>query len=884
MLMLLLARLSSLWRNLFSKREREQELTQEIDACLKMLIDLKTAEGIDPREARRMALIELGGEALIKEKIREVRMGYQLETWLQDLRYGLRLMRRNPGFTLIAVLTLALGIGANTAIFSVVNGVLLKPLPYEEPARLVRIFEDSRDYPKSPMSPANFLDYRKQNAMLESFAGYTRYDLQLAQEDGAERLKGMRISSGFFRTLGVRPLLGREFTGDEELQAVSLVVILSHNLWQRRFQGDPNIIGKTIKLSGRSGTIVGVMPAGLQHVGGGYRPLPHGESVDIWWPLSLGPSSRRDTHFVNTIGRLKAGVTREQAEAEFNALAARLAEAYPETNRDWRIVAQELHEEIVEGSQRALLLLLLAVFFVLLIACVNVANLMLARASMREREIAVRAALGAGHGRIMRQLLVESLTLAALGGIGGVGLAKLAVQALVKLRPEQLPRLEMIDLDGRVLFFTLFLSLLTGVLFGMAPALQSLKLNLNDLLKEGGRAVSSGRRQGRMRATLVIAEIALALVLLVGAGLLLRSFLKLQDVNPGFNPQGVLTMSIPVYKGPDQQIAFYDQLTARVSALPGVSAAGLTSDLPWSGYQNQAIFMIEGKTFPRDQRPHASYHFISADYMRALGVPLLEGRWFDARDTRQASPVILINQSMARKYWPGEGVIGRRITFSDDQQQDKDWTTIVGVIGDIKDHPAEAEAEPAFYWPITQQPYPELLLAIRTQSDPLSLVETVRREVRALDRELPIADVKTLETVTAAAIAGRRSALLLVGLFALTALTLAAIGIYGVMTYLVSQRTQEVGIRLALGAQGSDILGLIIRQGMKLAFVGVLIGLIASLLLTQLIKSVLFGVSVGDPLTFGLIIFLLTAVALLVCYIPAWRATKVEPMTVLRCE
>jgi predicted permease len=806
----------------------------------------------------------------------------------QDLRFGLRMLRKNPGFTSVAVFTLALGIGANTAIFSVVNGVLLKPLPYPEPERLVRVFQNIMNFPKAPMSPADFRDYREQNTTFESLAGYFRQDLELAQEEKAERLMGMRASSGYFQTLGLEPMLGREFTREEEIPDESAVVILSHGLWQRRFDGDPKIVGKTIRLSGKSFTVVGVAPAGLQHVGGGYRPLPHGESVDIWWPMRLGPNRPRGALIVNVIGRLKPGVTRQQAEAEFDLIAARLAEQYPGPYRKAKTITQPLREEIVEGSQRALLLLLAAVFFVLLIACVNVANLTLARAAAREREIAVRLALGAGRARILRQLLIESLTLAVIGGLLGLLLAKLAINALIKLGPEQLPRLHMINLDMRILAFTLLISLLTGLLFGMAPALQSLKLNLNESLKEGGRAATSGRRQRRTRGALVVAEVALALALLLGAGLLMRSFLKLQQTDPGFNPSGVLTMSVVLpgarYVGVEPQISFLQRLVERVSALPGVRSAGVTSDLPWTGYQNEAGLRVEGKTFPTDQEPHAQYHFISADYMRTIGAPLLSGRWFDARDRRGAQPVILINQAMARKNWPGEDAVGKRIAFGDSTRKDEDWMQVVGVIGDVKDYPNSANSQPAFYLPVTQEPYPEMSLAIRADKDTLSLVEAVRREVRALDREMPISEVRTLETVAAAAVASRRFAMLLVGVFALTALALAGIGIYGVTSYLVAHRTHEIGIRIALGANSFDVLKLALRHGMTLALAGVGAGLALAIAATRLMANLLYGVGATDPATFVAVPLFLIGVSFVACYLPARRATKVDPMTALRRE
>jgi predicted permease len=805
----------------------------------------------------------------------------------QDLRFGIRLLFKNPGMSAIAILTLALGIGANAAIFSVVNGVLLKPLPYPEPERLVRAFESTQGQPKFPMSPRNFLDYREQNTVLESFAIYTRDDLELSLDDRPERLSALRISSGFFQTLGFQPLLGREFTRDEELPDNNRAVILSHGLWQQRFGSDPGIIGRKITLSGNPYTVVGVMPTGLQHVGGDYRSFPHGENVDVWWPMNLSSKSPRFAHFLNTIGRLKPGVNREKAEAEFNVIADQLAQQYPNTNKNWRIRMIALHEELVGRTRTMLFVIFGAVLFVLLIACLNVANLMLVRATAREREIAVRSALGAGQGRIVRQLLTESLLIAVLGGLSGLLLAKLAINALIALGPEQIPRLHSITIDGRILIFTTAVTFLTGLLFGMAPAFQNLRLNLHELLKEGGRSASTGKRHRRLRDFLVIVEVGLALVLLIGAGLLMRSFLKLQQTDPGFKPEGVLTMSLSLprtrHEKPEQIIGFFQQLTERILALPGVRSAGASSDLPWTGYDENSSFTIEGKSFPPDQSPSGRYHFVTPGYFSTIGTPLIDGRDFDSGDTTKAPQVILINQSMARRYWPGERAVGKRITFSG-QPKEEDWMTIAGVVGDVNDYPNSIEAVPAFYWPLSQRPYRTMFLAIRTDTGPLGLVESVRNEVRMLDQDLPVADVRALETIAVAAVAGQRFTLLLVGIFALTALILASIGIYGVMSYLVAQRTHEIGIRLALGAQARDVLKIVVRHGMSLAIIGAGLGLIAASALTRLMSSLLFGVMPTDPLTFIAISALLVAVALLACYLPARRATKVDPLVALRYE
>jgi predicted permease len=808
-----------------------------------------------------------------------------MRTFWQDLRYGARMLLKNPGFTLIAILTLALGIGANTAIFSVVNGVLLKPLPYREPERLIRVFERSRTQPKFPMSGGNFQDYREQNSTLSGLALYTRQDLELSQDDKPERLAALRVSAGFFELLGAQPLLGREFRRDDELPDNNQVVILSHGLWQRRFNGDPNVVGRVVALSGRPFTVVGVAPQGLQHVGGDYRSMPHGESVDAWWPVALRPQAGRGAHFLNAVGRLKTGVSVAQAEADFNVIAERLAQQFPNSNQGWRIAIQPLREEIAGGARTTLLALFGAVFFVLLIACVNVANLLLARATAREREIAVRAAVGAGRWRIVRQLLTESLLLAIVGGAAGILLAQWAIDALRALGPEQLPRLQAVNIDGRILLFTLGVTMVTGVLFGLAPALQAGQFNLNALLKEGGRG--GGGQKRRLRDALVIIEVALALTLLAGAGLLIRSFWKLQQTDPGFNAERVFTASLSLpgarYGDAPKVAAFHQRLLERIAALPGAQSAGLTSDLPWTGYDENAGFTIEGKTFPPNDGPSARYHFVSSDYFRTIGVPLIAGRFFNADDRQDAQSVVLINRAMAERYWPGDSAVGKRFTFSS-QPKEKDWFTVVGVVGDVKDFPHSPGAAPAFYWATMQQTPRQIILAARFSADPLNMVEAVRGEVRALDKDLPLADAQTLETIAGTAVAGRRFTLWLVGFFALTAMALAAIGIYSLLSYLVAQRTHEIGLRMALGAQLGNVLRLVIRQGMTLVLLGIASGMVAAFALTWLIKGLLFEVSATDPLAFALAAALLALVALLACYIPAWRATKVDPMVALRHE
>ena len=812
-----------------------------------------------------------------------------METLWQDLRFGARMLVKNPGFTAVAALTLALGVGANSAIFSVVNGVLLKPLPYKEPERLVRVFENHPTFPKFPISPANFLDYREQSRVFEDFAIFHRRDLQLAEGERPERLTAMLVSAGFFHLLGFEPVLGRAFLRDDELEANSRVVVLSHRLWQSHFASDPHVIGRSVKLNGDLFTVVGVMPPGLQHVGGDYHSLPHGENVDVWWPVPLSRiRNQRGSHYLNAIGRLKPGVTREQAEAEMNVIARRLEQQYPGSNKDWRIRLIPLRQEIVGQVRPMLLVVLGAVGCVLLIACVNVANLLLSRATAREKEIAVRSALGAARWRIVRQILTESMLIALLGGVLGLMLGVWGVRALVALSPDKLPRLHMVGIDGRMFGFTLAVSLLTGVIFGLAPAFPVSKANLNELLKSGSRGATGGLRHARLRGLLVIAEVSLAFVLLIGAGLLLRSFISLQRVDPGFNPERVLTASVNMSyaRYSDQRLlaTFFQRLLAKIQTLPGVRSAGATTDLPWTGYDENTSFVIEGRPMSEDRGPHARYHSVTPDYFRTIGVPLITGRFLAERDDVDAPRVMLINQAMARRYWPNESAVGQRFSF-DHRPSEKDWITIVGIVGDVKDTPSAAEAEPAFYWPLAQNIWQrEVFLAVRTEVDPFTLVEPVRREVLALDKDLAVSDVNTLEQIAAAAVNGPRFALLLVAVFAGVALALAAVGIYGVMSYSVGQRTHEIGIRLALGARKGDVLRLVIKQGIVLVLIGAAIGVVSAFALTRVMATLLYGVSATDPLTFAGISLLLVAVALAACYLPARRAMRVDPMVALRYE
>jgi putative ABC transport system permease protein len=802
-----------------------------------------------------------------------------MENLIRDIRFGLRLMRKNPGFTAVAVLTLALSIGANAAIFDVVNAVLLKPLPYNEPDRIVRVFENGPRFPKFPISPANFLDYRERSDVFDDFATFARRDLDLSVNDRPERLVGMGVSHGFFHLLGFEPELGRAFLPTDEIKGNENVAIISHTLWERSFGKDTSIIGTPVTLSGMSFTVVGVMGPGLQHVGGDYHSLPHGGNVDVWSPLTMDPKVRT-SHFLNAIGRIKPGITREQAEASMNVIAVQLEEQYPE-DKDWRIRLVPLRDEIVGGAQTMLLILFGAAGFVLLIACVNIANLLLATATSRQKEIAVRTALGAGRVRLIRQMLTESLLIAAVGGVAGLLVAKFGIEALVALGP-RIPRMNMISLDWRTLAFTLTASAMTGLLFGLAPALQISKVNLNESLKEGGRGSSGGSRHNRLRGLLVVSEVSLAFVLLIGAGLLMRTFFLLQKVDPGFNPERVVTASIELpgarYATGKEAWAFYRELMGRLAALPGVQGAAATSDLPWTGYDENTSFGIEGRQFSDNDYPSAQYHFASSDYFATIGIPLVAGRFFSEADNSDAPRVIVINKSMADRYWPDEDPVGKRVRLWGETR------TIAGIVGDLKDSPGELRAKPGFFFPVAQQPHSSMVIVLRTQSDPISQVAAMRSEISTLDKDLPLADIKTLGEVASSAVARTRFTMLLLSVFAGVALLLAAIGIYGVMSYSVTQRTHEIGIRVALGAQPRDVISLVARQGMTLALAGLGAGLAAALALTRVMSSLLFGVGATDPITFAGIAVLLTGVALGACFVPARRATKMDPMVALRHE
>lgn len=822
-----------------------------------------------------------------------------MQTFIQDLRYGLRLLLKQPVFTLIAIVTLALGIGANTAIFSVVNAALLSPLPYPNPDQIVRVYTNnpSRGWNQSMVSLHDFRDWEAQNQAFSQLAAFNQRSANVTGSDQPERIDYSLVTANLFSVLGTEAALGRTFTAEEDQPGHGNVVVLSYRFWQRSFGGDKSVIGKSVQLNGENCVIVGVMPARVRF------PSP---DVELWKPIAMTPEStgERSGRWLEAIARLKPGVTQEQAQAEMETIAARLAQTYPESNQGWGVEMMKLHQQQVSDFRPALLLMWGAVGLVLLIACANVANLLLARAAFREKEIAVRSALGAGRSRIVRQLLTESLILALLGGLAGWLFAIWGTELLPDLSAGGF--VSDVKIDRNVLFYSLALAVSTGILFGMIPALKAAKTNLNDTLKDGGRS-SNGSSNHRARNLLVISEIALTLLLLIGAGLLLRSFVSLLNVDPGFDPQNLLTLkvappqAVPLpgessddyfrrYSSERQQMAvFYRSVVERVKALPGVEAAGVTNVLPLSGNRWTVGFNIEGRASrPRAEQPTAFGRVVSPGFLRAMKIRLLEGRELNEFDVRDAELVAVVSQTMARRHWPNESAIGRRIRFGEDPDIFK-WVKVVGVVSDVRMNDMATTPDAAIYVPFPQAIFGHfgdwgMTLAVRTKSNPAPLIEAIRQQVSALDRTLPVYQVRTMEQVISESVAQRRSSMTLLTIFAVLALVLAVVGIYGVISYSVNQRTHELGIRVALGAGNPDILKLIIGQGLMLTLVGIGIGLIASFALTRFLSGMLFGVGATDPVTFIGVPLLLVLVAVLACYFPARKATKVDPMAALRYE
>ncbi|HEY9402033.1 MAG TPA: ABC transporter permease [Pyrinomonadaceae bacterium] len=805
-----------------------------------------------------------------------------MNTLWQDIRYGLRMLLKNPGFTFVAALTLALGVGANTAIFSVVNAVVLRPLPFPEVERLVWFdgVNPAKGITESALSMPDYLDWRSQSDAFQSMTAFVQGSAILSDETSEpERVPRGVVTASFFPTVGVNPAQGRALLPEDELAGSEPVAVLSHGLWQRRFGANPNVVGSKFTVSGRTFTVVGVMPPGFDYPG----------RAQLWSALKTdGGDQRRDNRYLHVLARLKPTATLGEAQTQIDALSARFGQQYQETNGGQSAKLSGLQEWTTRGVRTSLLLLFGAVGFVLLIACANVANLLLARGAARRKEIALRTALGAGRPRIIRQLLTESLLLAFLGGVAGLILSLFLTDLLIAISPADVPRLNEIKLDARVLAFTVGVVSLVGLLFGLAPAWQASKTDLNEVLKDGGRSSTEGRGRNRLRALLVVTEMALSLLLLVGAGLLIKSFVLLRDVNPGFDAKNVLTMRISLpgarYPEPQQSERFYRDLTERVKALPGVEAAGATVSLPLGGsnFSVGRSFIREGRPLVTEESQNADYFVATPDYFKTMRIPVKAGRAFTEQDRVDTPPVVVVNESLARRFFPGEDPVGKRLTVWRDEKFARE---IIGVVGDVKSDRLDAETDAQIYVPYAQDAgWGGLSLAVRTTVEPETLAAAVRGAVLSIDKNQPVYDIKTMDDVLAASVANNRLVVLLFGLFALFALLLATVGIYGVMSYSVAQRTHEIGIRMALGAQPADVLRLILRQGLVLTLAGVGLGLAGSLALSRLLESLLYGVSATDPITFGGLSLLLAVVALVACYIPTRRAMKVDPMVALRNE
>jgi predicted permease len=808
-----------------------------------------------------------------------------MDTFLKDIRFGFRMLWKRPGFTIVTILTLALGIGANTAIFTVVNAALLRPFPYREPDRLVHIWESKpqQQFKQREASYQDYNDWKERNRVFEDLAGYQPgQSFTLTGRETPERIQAARVTSSFFDLLGVEAILGRTFLKDEDRPGGDRLAILSYGLWQRRFGADPQIVGQSLTLNGSSYTVAGILPA--------YFHFAPAGQAELWVPLNPNSEevNRRFYHWINVIARLKPGISLEQSQTDMSGVAGQIEQEQKSTHTGVGIRIVSLSDQIVGNVRPILFVLLGAVGFVLLIACANVANLLLARATSRRKEIAIRLALGAGRLRVLRQLLTESVLLSLLGGAAGLFWAQWGIELLIAPIPNfqlaSMPYLKGLSIDSGVLAFTAGLSLLTGIFFGLAPALQTLKLDLQDSLKEGGKT-SSGSTRNSLRKLLVVSEVALALVLLVGAGLFLKSTLRLLQVDPGFNPNNLLTLQISLpatkYTEEAQLVAFHDQLLSKIGALPGVKGVAGTTKLPLIG-GTSSKFIVEGRPAPAPgEEIEANTRDVTPEYFSVMGAPLLKGRYFTEKDNKTAPNYLIINKTLSDRLFPDEDPIGKRLLFSPTQKYE-----IVGVVGDMKEGSLDTLPTPTVYGAYLQDPGSTMTLVVRTGSDPNSFTGTVRKEVEEMDRDIPIFNVQSMDQLIANSPStfSRKYPSFLIGAFALVALILSGIGIYGVISYSVTQRSHELGIRMALGASRLDILKLVLGQGMILILSGIGIGLVAALLLTRSMSSLLFNVSRTDPTTFLLVSILLTIVALIACFIPAQRATRVDPMVALRYE
>jgi putative ABC transport system permease protein len=871
---------------LFLRNAAERELGSEVRFHIERQIEENLAAGMTPQEARRAATLEFGGVEQVKEECRDTRRVNFFDNLLKDIHYGLRMLRKSPSFTFFAVSVLALGIAANSAIFSIADAVLIRALPYRDSDRLVMVWEDSSAYgfPKDTPAAGNFSDWKSRNQVFEDVAALSfGGSFNLTGDGTPEELTGKNVTANIFSVLGVSPALGRDFRREDDVPGAPHVAILSHGLWVRRFGADPQIIGKQISLNYEKCTIIGVMSRGVQ--------FPDRET-ELWIPARFTKEqlANHGNHFLQVVARLKPGISLKTANANLATIAKQLEREHPDSNAKVGALAVPLREELAGDVRPAILMLVGAVCFVLLIACANVANLLLSRATGRRRELAMRLALGATRGRVIQQMLTESILLSLFAGAGGLLLSVWGTKFLAALIPNGIAPMTGAGIDSRVLLFTLIVSLATGILFGVIPASRVSRFHLAFSLKQGGGQSGVGSGGQRLRDVLVICEVALAIVLLAGAALMIRSLQNLYHLDPGFRADHVLVMRTPLprqkYEAFAPRVAFYDRVLAKVEVLPGVIAAGYTTWVPLTNSGGATGITIEGKPEPAAGNvliPNT--RIISKDYIRALRMRLLEGRLFESRDAAGTFSVALINQTMAKNYWPSENPIDRKFKVGGYNEKSP-WITVIGIVGDVHQAHLDVAARPEMYLPYQQQDFgfePEYL-AVRTFGDPIALAEIVRQQIWSVDKEQPVAGVMPLEDLVDESLASRRMQATLLSGFAALALLLVTLGIYAVLSFAVTQRTQEIGVRVALGAQPRDVLRMIFSQGFKLFLIGAAIGSAGALALSRALQHLLFGVSAYDPASFAGVTILLAAVALLACYVPARRATRVDPLIVLRYE
>jgi putative ABC transport system permease protein len=875
---------------LLFKNRVERDMEEEMNFHIRMRAALNAESGMPGDEARRQASRSFGNVDLVKEYSRDFKGGGMLETTLKDLGYGLRMLRKSPAFTVVAVLTLGLGIGANSAIFSVINGILLRPLPFDEPDRLVRVYATAGANVIEVTSFKDLDDWREQNDVFEQLAIFSGDNDSLGGPDGPESTDTADVSPGFFEMLRVKPILGRTFSDADKpghrmdpnypITGADGVVILGEHFWRQRCGSDPSILGTTLTVDGYPSTVIGVVPDGFETLVG---------HAQLWFPYAPNPKEGRDSRHLPIIGRLKPGVSLQQASAEMAVIASRLQQMYPEDDLNFGATVSGLQETIVGNVRLTLLIVFGAVGLVLLIACANVANLLLARAAARGQEMAIRSALGAGRARLTRQLLTEGLMLAALGCLVALPLASAIIRFLIGLAPRDIPRVDNVGLDDRVIGFTILLSFFTSLVFGLAPSLRLSGTAVGDALKEIGRSTSGGRRHSQIRSLLVVSELAISTLLLIGSGLLIRSFYQLRSVNPGFDPRNVTTAEVDLPenmdKGRESRTQFYDSVRQSLDRMPGISTA-VGCWLPLSGGGSSWEGAVpEGRAFARAEFTETQYRRISPGYFRTMQIPFIAGRDFDDSDGRSGDRVIIVSQSMARKLWPGEDPIGKRLQFGLAEDGNKPVPyQVVGLVGDVKWWRLEGAEDMGSYVPVAQDPMPFLNVAVRAEANRAGLAQEITGAVHSISKDLPVIHIRTMDQILDNTLAGRRFTLILICLFAGLALVLATVGTYGVISYSVAERTREVGIRMALGADRKEVVRLVVSQAARLAVIGVALGLAAAFASTRVMESLLFKVSRTDPPTFAAISAILILVSLVASYMPARRAARIDPMAALRCE